>query len=751
MNLPSEIATQSEITLDGCAPTPLASYLKALGILRLVTEQADPNARGCWRDEAFVLVTTLDVQALERFFLEDYAPTPVLAPWNGGSGFFFREEKLREVDPATGKKIKTGRRTEPTEATRTMDTLLSGVSARLALYREAALVAKNILRDIRMEEAPKEDDKDKLLLHLRAEFPDSALQCMDAALVLTEAKTKYPPLLGTGGTDGNLDFTNNFLQRILAVIDSETGCAVQGASELLKVSLFGEAQPGLPLAAVGQFAPGSAGGPNQTAGFEAKARVNPWDFILMLEGALLFAAAATRRLEGSAPSALSFPFTVRATGAGSGGTALGDEANARAEVWMPLWKAPSTLAELKALLAEGRVTLGRRPARDGLDFVRAAATLGVERGITEFQRYAFLMRSGKAYFATPLNRVTVRRNRAGDIIAELDAGGWLGRFRRFGRSDGAARVGSLVRRLDDALFALASGDDRDTTPAVQRVLMLLGEVQRYLAASPKAREACPPVPMLSEQWVLQAQDASAEFALAAGLSSLHAHAGDEGGRDALPMRAHLAPERRDGRRYVWDDNAAHQVTWGPGTVEDNLIAVLWRRLREVGRAQLSDKPFAFSRAAPLAAVAAWLGGGVDGARLAALIPGLMLARIPRGLTRKADEIGVPLPAAYRLLKPFFCTDAQLRQVELLPAEGALPVSSEMVRRLSAGQVAAVLDNAVRRLRAHGVNIDLRGFERGSADFPDGRRLLAALLVPISHQDLRDLLPRSESNNRPDHD
>lgn len=31
--------------LDGCAPTPLAHYLKALGILRLVAEQADPNAR----------------------------------------------------------------------------------------------------------------------------------------------------------------------------------------------------------------------------------------------------------------------------------------------------------------------------------------------------------------------------------------------------------------------------------------------------------------------------------------------------------------------------------------------------------------------------------------------------------------------------------------------------------------------------------------------------------------------------------
>ena len=727
MNLPRQIAMEREITLAGCAPTPLANYLKALAILRLVTEQADPNARGYWRDEAFVLVTSLNAQTLERFFLEDYVPTPVLAPWNGGSGFFPGDNQSG-IGPIEGSS-----------------------APRLAMLRDGIAVVRGVLRRRGLDAKPDGEDKTELLAELRGELSDEAITWLDAAVLLTEESPKYPPLLGTGGNDGRLDFTNNFMQRLVAVMDPETGHPAAGAAEILKVSLFGEAQPGLPSAAVGQFAPGSAGGPNQTAGFEAKALVNPWDFILMLEGALLFAAAATRRLEGSAPGALSFPFTVRATGAGSGGTALGDEANARHEIWVPLWGAPSTLAELKALLAEGRVTLGRRPAGDGLDFVRAAATLGVERGITEFQRYAFLMRSGKAYFATPLNRVAVRRNRAGDIIAELDAGGWLGRFRRFGRADGAARVGSLLRRLDDALFALASGDGRDTTPAVQRVLMLLGETQRYLAASPKAREVCPPVPLLSEQWIVQAQDHSPEFALAVALASLYAHAGDEGGRHALPMRGHLAPERRDGRRYVWDDNAAHQVTWGPGALEDNLIAVLRRRLLDAGRDQLSDKPFAFSRAAPLAAVAAWLGGEVDGARLAALIPGLMLARIPRGLTGKADEIDVPLPAAYRLLKPFFCTDAQLRQAGLLPAEGGLPVPAEMVRRLSAGQVAAVLDNAVRRLRAHGVNIDLRGFERGSVDFPDGRRLLAALLAPISHQDLRDLLPRSESNNRLDHD
>src|SRR5690606_22539753 len=132
------------------------------------------------------------------------------------------------------------------------------------------------------------DTKAALLAELRAELSDDALAWLDAAVLLTEASPKYPPLLGTGGNDGRLDFTNNFMQRIVTVVDPETGHAREGAAALLALALFGEAQPGIPSAAIGQFAPGMAGGTNQTSGFDAKALVNPWDFILMLEGALLF-------------------------------------------------------------------------------------------------------------------------------------------------------------------------------------------------------------------------------------------------------------------------------------------------------------------------------------------------------------------------------------------------------------------------------------------------------------------------------
>ena len=132
----SQPAGINEIPLPGCTPTPLASYLKALAVLRLVAEAAaedggDPDATGFWRDDVFVLRTRLTREQLCDFFLERYRPTPLIAPWNGGSGFYLQEGKLKEKDLLTGKKLKTGVRDQETEATRTVAAIAQCASPRL--------------------------------------------------------------------------------------------------------------------------------------------------------------------------------------------------------------------------------------------------------------------------------------------------------------------------------------------------------------------------------------------------------------------------------------------------------------------------------------------------------------------------------------------------------------------------------------------------------------------------------------------
>jgi len=212
------------LTLSGCAPVPLAHYLKALGVFRVVAEQVDATASGAWRNDAFVLNCKLSETELNDFFLQAYRPTPILAPWNAGSGFYFQEEKTKEKDSLTGKKVKTGRRTQATAATRVVDSVAASTTARFSEYRRAIQIARAVLKRRGWEEAPEGGDKSNLISELRSLWPDATIPWLDCATILvtsdgTEARTAalkatFPPLMGSGANDGNTDFTSNFMQRL---------------------------------------------------------------------------------------------------------------------------------------------------------------------------------------------------------------------------------------------------------------------------------------------------------------------------------------------------------------------------------------------------------------------------------------------------------------------------------------------------------------------------------------------------------
>jgi len=729
----------TEIILAGCAPVPLAAYLKALGVLRLVVEQgADPNARGRWCNEHFVLRTALSGAALVEFFLERYAPTPVIAPWNGGSGFFPKDNK-DGIAP-----------------------LRDAKAPRFHAFRDTIGQVDALLADHGIGEKPEKESKARLLQLLRAVLPDDALEWLDAVVVLGSDNPRYPPLLGTGGNDGRLDFTNNFMQRLVELFDANTGKPSSAAEELLRAALFADIVAGMGSAAIGQFSPGAAGGPNAVTGFDGGSLVNPWDFVLMLEGAMLFAASTSRRLESGVPATASYPFTVFPTGAGNGSTTVADEAPARAEMWMPLWEGEASLDELRALMAEGRVTLGRRNARDGLDFARAVAKMGINRGITAFQRYGFMMRSGRAYLATPLTRLQVRRNPQADLVDELDQSGWLNRFRAKARA-GSNRANSLARRLEDAIFDLAAHPvpaeigGMSSAARVQKVLSVLAAVQHYLATTPKVREELPPVPRLNHQWVRAADDRSDEFRIAAALAGIHADAlpknayGGNRGRDAMPMAVHMAPVHPR-ERARWDPGSRLSV-WGGDDLYENLAQVLQRRLVEAERLPLTEKPLFGGVSADLSAVAALLAGECDAGRIAELVVSLSLCQSPAYLPRR-ERIHRPLPLPFLLLKPLFVPDPVLRdpRVGILPNDGSsrLPLPRAIPRLLANGRTAEALKQGIQRLRGSGVPV-IPLPEAGSGS--EGRRLLAALVVPLRPEDLKELYERTNKlrHNAADHE
>ncbi|HED14448.1 MAG TPA: type I-U CRISPR-associated protein Csx17, partial [Gammaproteobacteria bacterium] len=588
-----------------------------------------------------------------------------------------------------------------------------------------------ILNELSLVESPKERDKKNHLLNLlRAELPDSGLSSLDASILISSDNLMFPPLLGTGGTDGNLDFTNNFIQRLFDLVENEDGKPTPAASDLLINTLFDDITVGWKNDAIGQFSPGQAGGPNAGTGYEAGALINPWNFVLMIEGSLLFAAAATRRLGVDGAGAMAFPFTVRPKGSGQGGVALSDESSSRAEIWLPLWSSPASLGSIKSLFSEGRVALGRHSARDGLDFSRAVSTLAASRGINSFQRYTFMKRSGKAFLAMPLNRFYIPRKPQQDLISELDH--WLWRFQSWARRDEAANhIKMLAHRLDDALFDL-SRHGTHGCGAVQKVLITLGQIQQYAGTSASTRENIPPVPFLSERWFFAARDNSLEFHIASALAGL-----GSGNKHTIPMWAHLSP--LDPGRYFpdWLPEGAkhHYYTWNHGGIEKNLVAVLEKRLLLAHKPGQGDKPLGGRLAVDVAVVGAFLDEAIDDNRIGQLLPGLAHCKIPAKSEQPPGEEPFPVPAAYALIKLLFVPDRQLQRCGLLAGMAALPIPPGLMRLLATGRTQDALALAQRRLRIAGLST-LGGTP--SAAGISGRRLAASLLIPLTDAAVRKL-------------
>ena len=693
------------LELAGCAPIPLAHYLKALGVLRLVSEQVDPQAQGWWEGDTFRLRSKLGREGLIKFFLERYAPTPLVAPWNGGSGFFSSDNQQALL------------------------AILHGEARRLEAYREIIGLCQGLLKSMSLEAKPDTDSKADLLLLCRNRFPDVALRWLDAAYVLTGDGPKYPPLLGTGGNDGRLEFTNNYMQRLCELMDPNTGQTVDPRGDAISESVFGDIGHERSKSPIGQFDPGGAGGANATSGYDAASNINSWDYVLMLEGALAFASATVKRLESAEIGALSYPFCVQSAGVGYGSADESDEADSRNEMWLPLWDTPASLDELTSLLAEGRVERRARRARNGVDFARAIASLGVDRGIRSFERYGFQQRNGLAYFAVPLGRFAVHGNpRVEELLATIDE--WLDRFRRTATSKNApSRAGRALRRLETAIFELCQ---RGEPRCVQNVLVALGQAEAVVAISPMLRDSMTgisPVPFLSSKWLTDANDGSTEFRLAAALAGIGCGEGDKIG----PFRRHLEPVDPHTLSSHWpkwaktaDDRA---MVWGGGSLVRNLIAVLNRRVIEAARhgKQQGDEELLFPGAGRLSAslgdVAAFIDGRVDDERIEALLHGLILInwRYVEGKTlQKLRGNKEPMPdAAYALLKLCHLPNTiDGKAVRLTPA---------ITRRAASGDITEATRLAARRLRGSGLPPAVKVVP-GHGE--RARRTAAALLFPI---------------------
>ena len=57
-----------KVIFPGCTAAPFGSYFKALGVLRLISDQVDSEARGWWEGETFIIESSLDEEGITHFF-----------------------------------------------------------------------------------------------------------------------------------------------------------------------------------------------------------------------------------------------------------------------------------------------------------------------------------------------------------------------------------------------------------------------------------------------------------------------------------------------------------------------------------------------------------------------------------------------------------------------------------------------------------------------------------------------------------
>jgi CRISPR-associated protein Csx17 len=639
--------------LPGLRPEPLASYLAGLGLIRVLGHQSDPDATAAWAADGLAITTT--VEDIAAWLANAYRPTPVLSPWNNGSGFGVKDK----------------------EPLRVLNQLREHQSARLAHYQAAIEIAEYVVR------AYPDADKKRLVQEFRNRCPEELLPWIDASVVLAGEDVVFPPLLGTGGNDGRLDFSTNFHQRLLEVIDTPRSLGM--ARDLLD----GTEVEQLANAAVGQFDPGRAGGPGSSRFGAAPALVNAWGYVLFVEGALLFASSVVRRNQFAAGRA-AMPFTVAGSPEGTASGAAREES--RGEVWTPLWSEDFTLNEIEQLFIEARASWRGRPARRASDFYAATRALGVARGVSAFTRYGMQRRNGLAFTAIPLDRVDVHEFPEVRLAADVED--WA---MRFSGTDASAAVGETVRGFRRAHLEYVR-DGGSGKLAV--MLAALTALELAVGHSGRARENAPVrfAPTAGKFLAELVKEESPELRIAVGLASCRTLPGAAPARSMRQLLLPIDPGDRTHQNGQWRESTVISG-YGMRALPDVLADVLiWRSRTAVNELVETNSTgvtaFRAGIRVPVGDLHELAGGRLNKKRLDLLFR----ACLALNWQHVSHEW---IPAKPRMPVPTLGVLQPLADGLRFGDEPELALNPAWAARLVAGQVAAVHSEAARRLRQVG--------------------------------------------------
>ncbi|GAC1401618.1 MAG: hypothetical protein NVSMB64_00010 [Candidatus Velthaea sp.] len=717
----------SEFVCGGLRTVSLLGYLKTIGIARAYALQLDPEVKVRLTDDGAKFSTKHTRETFERFFLETYAPTPVVNPWNKGGGVA-KNSKSRSADELV-------RRIERT------------TSDRWQPYRDAIVAARSAVVLAEAHDLTKDADRKKLLVSLyRARCPEAAIAWIDTAVILGAKDAGFPPIVGSGGNDGRLDFGVTFADFALKVMDDRPARGFDRGA-LLSDALNGTTTTALVSGSLGQYAPATSVKFNLGNGMLGDGFVNPWDYVFAIEGTVAFAGAIAKRANtGERTTA---PFSFSSIAAGFGTASSGEDT--RGELWLPIWIGTASWPAISALLRRGRLEVdlsndnrtATRSARNSLDAVHGALTLGMASGVDRMERVVFAARNGLAY--TGMSAGTIRVGERRDpAIASLNRE-TLQWVTRTASLQIGAQASEAIHAYEATLYRYSSirFDDRSQRAiAFQDVIAALGTVARTVALAPPREHR--PLPFLDPSLLERdgpLDDGSSEHRIARALASLRF---SEAAVSSESIRFDLICERFEGGRPAYGSD--RKSLWHPDTVA-LLASLAERRTRDPAAATGAGLDNSLERAFATD-FESFLSRDLDLDRLGRLVLGYSLVHLERGQTyrqpvahlepRESSEDegassapalhvaekkkeAVQIPAAFAILKMV------IDRIHPPDVIARPPMVKEIVPLLLADNGERALSIAERRLRA-------TGFEpRDVRDVPIDDPLLyaAALIVPAN--------------------
>ncbi|MDQ7821224.1 MAG: type I-U CRISPR-associated protein Csx17 [Candidatus Eremiobacteraeota bacterium] len=688
------------VDLPGCKLEPFSSFFKSLGIFRILSEQVSDQIRGYWKEGIFRLEMSQNINIID-FFIDKYKPSPILSPWNMGSGFY----------PYDAKGVPGNR-----ECVKSLNQISNSADPRVREYCET-------IEDIRRlpgfnEKLKCSGDKDKayksrLIQQCRNSLGENFLKWLDTAVIIdSSGELSFPPVMGSGGNDGNSEFSSLFMQMIHWLILDPKNC--QKSMNLLDNSFYGKPCEDFQKYPIGFLYPGRAGGPNQGNRIVTEnIPINPWEYVLAIEGVLCWNGSLSRRFASTGSISARSPFTV--SNGAFGFSSASDDEKSRGEIWLPVWKNPVTLIEFIHFISEGRAELKSKRVRSAMQFAEAVSSLGTDRGVGSFARYALLERRGNAYVTVPAGVISVKERTHNDLVREFDPV-----FRQFRKTENTTLL-SHLKMLREKIYQMLM---RGNASAVIDAFTVLGRINKVLSIQDHKQNSINPIYSLTSRWIEAADDGSVELRIAAALASIQTE-------EKLGSLSAYLYGVDPINAYQWNKSSG-KVSWKGSNFSRRLSYVLMRRMVDAARENAERNPLSSAVCLSARDVMAFIMNLCSDSLIEDLlfacfsIKDIRFMKTPERWKKPVYQL--PVSGEYKLLKklflPYIPFSISGKKQTIKPEEGIIP-------KLLANRISDACRTAQRRLFSSGLNPP-------DVIFPDhcnGGRLAASMLIPVKTADL----------------